>query len=104
MDAVANYGRYRDVDGDGSHIEPCQDPVSIRSLPQWDMMRPVFTPKIPSYRELMKRLKRKTDNARNLLPAPILREEDELDIGIIYMGSWRIQFGKLTTSLRKLAC
>ena len=35
----------------------------------------------------MKRLKRKTDNARNLLPAPILREEDELDIGIIYMGS-----------------
>jgi 2-oxoglutarate ferredoxin oxidoreductase subunit alpha len=35
----------------------------------------------------MKRLKRKTDNARDLLPCPILREEDELDVGIIYMGS-----------------
>ena len=35
----------------------------------------------------MKRLKRKINNARVELPSPILREEEELEIGIIYFGS-----------------
>ena len=32
-------------------------------------------------------MKRKIDGARDLLPAPILREETECEIGIIYLGS-----------------
>ena len=35
----------------------------------------------------MSRLKRKMDNAREWLPQPILREENEKEVGIIYYGS-----------------
>ena len=35
----------------------------------------------------MTRLKNKIDSARDQLPAPILREEAECEIGIIYLGS-----------------
>ena len=35
----------------------------------------------------MQRLKRKIDGARDKLPAPIIREEEEMDIGIVYYGS-----------------
>ena len=35
----------------------------------------------------MQRLKRKIDGARDILPSPILREETECEIGIIYLGS-----------------
>jgi 2-oxoglutarate ferredoxin oxidoreductase subunit alpha len=89
MEAVANYGRYRDVDGDGIPYRTLPgsglDPILYRGTGHDE--DGVYSEDPLVYRELMKRLKRKTDNARNLLPAPILREEDELDIGIIYMGS-----------------
>ncbi len=89
LDAVEKYGRYRDVDGDG---------VPYRTLPG-SGLAPILTrgtghdedgvyseePEV--YRQLMKRLKRKINNARSELPVPILREEEELDIGIIYYGS-----------------
>ena len=35
----------------------------------------------------MARLKRKIEGARDLLPAPILREENDKQVGIIYYGS-----------------
>ena len=35
----------------------------------------------------MQRLKRKIDNARDDLPAPIMRDEVEEDIGIVFYGS-----------------
>lgn len=35
----------------------------------------------------MMRLKTKLFNARKVLPAPVIREEPEGDVGIIYMGS-----------------
>ena len=35
----------------------------------------------------MQRLKRKIAGARDKLPAPIVREEDEQDIGIVFYGS-----------------
>ena len=89
MDAVANYGRYRDVDGDGIPYRTLPgsglDPILYRGTGHDE--DGVYSEDPIVYRELMKRLKRKTDNARDLLPSPILREEDELDVGIIYMGS-----------------
>ena len=89
MDAVANYGRYRDVDGDGIPYRTLAgsglDPILYRGTGHDE--DGVYSEDPIVYRELMKRLKRKTDNARDLLPSPILREEDELDVGIIYMGS-----------------
>ena len=89
MDAVENYGRYRDVDGDGVPYRTLPgsglDPILYRGTGHDE--DGVYSEDPVVYRELMKRLKRKTDNARDMLPAPLLREEDELEIGIIYMGS-----------------
>ncbi|MDP6870841.1 MAG: hypothetical protein QGI73_01230, partial [Candidatus Thalassarchaeaceae archaeon] len=39
------------------------------------------------YHATMERLRRKIDGARDVLPAPILREEEEGEIGIIFYGS-----------------
>ena len=89
MDAIENYGRYRDVDGDGIPYRTLPgsglDPILYRGTGHDE--DGVYSEDPMVYRELMKRLKRKTDNARDLLPAPLLREEEELEIGIIYMGS-----------------
>ena len=89
FDAIENFGRYRDVDGDG---------VPYRTLPGSGLAPilyrgtghdedGVYSEDPQVYRQTMKRLKRKINNARVELPSPILREEEELEIGIIYFGS-----------------
>jgi len=89
MDAVENYGRYRDVDGDGIPYRTLPgsglDPILYRGTGHDE--DGIYSEDPVVYRELMKRLKRKSDNARDILPAPILREEKEKEVGIIYMGS-----------------
>jgi 2-oxoglutarate ferredoxin oxidoreductase subunit alpha len=89
MDAIPNFGRYRDVDGDG---------ICYRTLPG-SGLAPIlyrgtgrdedgaYSEDPDVYVEHMARLKRKTEGARPHLPAPILREEIELEVGIICMGS-----------------
>ena len=89
LDAVQNYGRYRDVDGDG---------IPYRTLPG-SGLEPIlsrgtgrdedgaYSEQPDVYRANMERLKRKIDGARDALPAPILREEKELEVGIIFFGS-----------------
>ena len=47
----------------------------------------VYSEKPHDYLQLMTRLRNKIDSARDQLPAPILREEAECEIGIIYLGS-----------------
>jgi 2-oxoglutarate ferredoxin oxidoreductase subunit alpha len=47
----------------------------------------VYSEKPEDYLNLMNRLKRKINGARDLLPAPIIREESECEVGIIYLGS-----------------
>jgi 2-oxoglutarate ferredoxin oxidoreductase subunit alpha len=47
----------------------------------------VYSEKPEDYFNLMTRLKSKIDGARDLLPAPVLREETECEVGIIYLGS-----------------
>jgi 2-oxoglutarate ferredoxin oxidoreductase subunit alpha len=47
----------------------------------------VYSEKPHDYYDLMQRLRRKIDGARDELPAPMLREEEECEIGIIYLGS-----------------
>jgi 2-oxoglutarate ferredoxin oxidoreductase subunit alpha len=46
-----------------------------------------YSEKPHDYLQLMTRLRTKIDSARDQLPAPILREEKECEIGIIYLGS-----------------
>ncbi len=89
FEAMENFGRYRDLDGDG---------IPYRTLPGSGMApilyrgtghNPdgVYSEKPDDYFALMKRLKDKIDGARDHLPAPLLREEAEGDVGVIYYGS-----------------
>ena len=89
FDAMENFGRYRDLDGDG---------IPYRTLPGSGMApilyrgtghNPdgVYSEKPDDYFNLMTRLKDKINGARDDLPAPILREEEEGEVGVIYFGS-----------------
>ena len=89
MDAIPNFGRYRDVDGDG---------IAYRTLPGSGLAPilyrgtghdedGIYSEDPQVYYEAMQRLKRKIDGSRDILPAPVIREEDEGDVGIIFYGS-----------------
>ena len=89
FEAMENFGRYRDLDGDG---------IPYRTLPGSGMApilyrgtghNPdgVYSEKPHDYFALMKRLKEKIDGSRDNLPAPILNENEEGDVGVIYYGS-----------------
>ena len=47
----------------------------------------VYSEKPEDYYNLMQRLRKKIDNARDHLPAPIIREEKECEVGIVFLGS-----------------
>lgn len=89
MDAIENYGRYRDVDGDGIPWRTLPgsglDPILYRGTGHDE--DGVYSEKPDVYLKLMKRLRRKMDNARTWLPQPLMRLEDEKEVGIIYYGS-----------------
>ena len=89
LDAFEEYGRYLDVDGDG---------ICWRTLPGSGLApylargtgrneKGVYSERPEDYRKNMVRLKRKIEGARDTLPKPVLREEPELQLGIIYYGS-----------------
>ena len=89
FEAMENFGRYRDLDGDG---------IPYRTLPGSGMApilyrgtghNPdgVYSEKPDDYFALMKRLKDKINGARDHLPAPLFREGVEGDVGVIYYGS-----------------
>ena len=89
LDALPEYGRYRDLDGDG---------IAYRTLPG-SGLEPilyrgtghdedgVYSEDPQVYRDTMVRLKKKIEGSRDSLPAPIIREEEVKEIGIIYYGS-----------------
>ena len=89
LDAIENYGRYRDVDGDGIPYRTLPgsglDPILYRGTGHDE--EGIYSEKPEVYQALMMRLKRKMDNARTWLPQPVLREEVEKEVGIIYYGS-----------------
>ena len=89
MDSIENYGRYRDVDGDGIPYRTLPgsglDPILYRGTGHDE--DGTYSEKPDVYFKLMARLKKKIDGARDYLPAPIVREEDEQDIGVIFYGS-----------------
>ena len=89
LDAIENYGRYRDVDGDGIPYRTLPgsglDPILYRGTGHDE--DGIYSEKPEVYQALMMRLKRKMDNARTWLPQPVLREEVEKEVGIIYYGS-----------------
>jgi len=89
MDAFENFGRYRDVDGDGIPYRTLPGsglaPILYRGTGHDD--DGIYSEKPEVYHALMQRLKRKINNSRSELPQPIMREEPEKQVGIIYYGS-----------------
>ena len=89
MDAISNYGRYRDVDGDGIAYRTLPgsglDPILYRGTGHDE--DGIYSEDPQVYHATMERLKRKIDGARDLLPAPIIREEKVKNLGIIFYGS-----------------
>ena len=89
FEAFEEFGRYLDVDGDG---------IPYRTLPGSGMApilyrgtghnpMGVYSEKPHDYLQLMSRLRKKIDSSRDVLPTPLLKEESECQIGIIYLGS-----------------
>ena len=89
FEAFEEFGRYLDVDGDGVPYRTLpgsgMDPILYRGTGH--NPKGVYSEKPEDYLNLMNRLKRKINGARDLLPAPIIREESECEVGIIYLGS-----------------
>ncbi|MDC0156003.1 2-oxoacid:acceptor oxidoreductase subunit alpha, partial [Euryarchaeota archaeon] len=89
MDAIANYGRYRDVDGDGIAYRTLPgsglDPILYRGTGHDE--DGIYSEDPQVYHATMERLRRKIDGARDVLPAPVIRVEKDKSIGIIFYGS-----------------
>ncbi|MDA8802202.1 2-oxoacid:acceptor oxidoreductase subunit alpha [Candidatus Poseidoniales archaeon] len=89
FEAFEEFGRYLDVDGDGIPYRTLpgsgMDPILYRGTGH--NPKGVYSEKPEDYLNLMNRLKSKINGARDLLPAPIIREESECEVGIIYLGS-----------------
>ena len=89
FEAFEEFGRYLDVDGDGVPYRTLpgsgMDPILYRGTGH--NPKGVYSEKPEDYLYLMNRLKTKIDGARDHLPAPIVREESECEVGIIYLGS-----------------
>ena len=89
FEAFEEFGRYLDVDGDGVPYRTLpgsgMDPILYRGTGH--NPKGVYSEKPEDYLYLMNRLKTKIDGARDHLPAPIIREESECEVGIIYLGS-----------------
>jgi 2-oxoglutarate ferredoxin oxidoreductase subunit alpha len=89
FEAFEDFGRYLDVDGDGIPYRTLpgsgMDPILYRGTGH--NPKGVYSEKPEDYFNLMTRLKNKIEGARDNLPAPIIREEEECEVGIIYLGS-----------------
>ena len=89
MDSIPDYGRYRDVDGDGIPYRTLPgsglDPILYRGTGHDE--DGVYSEEPHVYHDAMARLKKKIEGSREHLPAPIIREEESKEIGIIFYGS-----------------
>lgn len=91
LDKIANYGRYRDVDGDG---------IGYRALPETDHPLAAFvtrgtghnadalySERPDDWQENLARLARKLETAKKVAPAPIEDYVEGAKIGLISYGS-----------------
>ncbi len=91
LEELGDYSRYRDVDGDG--IAPRTIPGTNHPLAAFFTRgtghdeRAVYSEKAEDWDANIERLWRKLENARKLLPAPVLQQMDDAEVGIIAFGS-----------------
>jgi 2-oxoglutarate ferredoxin oxidoreductase subunit alpha len=88
---LPKFERYRDVDGDGipyRTVPGTKDPKGTyftRGSGHDEAARYTESPEV--YARNMARLARKLDTARTLLPAPVIEDDAEAEIGLIAYGS-----------------
>jgi 2-oxoglutarate/2-oxoacid ferredoxin oxidoreductase subunit alpha len=100
-----SFGRYEDVDGDA---------IGWRTLPGTDHpkaayftrgsghnAKAVYTERPEEYIEVMERLARKFENARKLVPAPVLEKNGTSKIGIIAYGTSHYAITEAMDELKK---
>jgi 2-oxoglutarate/2-oxoacid ferredoxin oxidoreductase subunit alpha len=91
LNRLGGFGRYKDVDGDA---------IGWRTLPGTDHPKAAYftrgsghnasagyTEKPDEYQEVMDRLARKFENARKLVPAPVVEKDRTSKVGFIAYGS-----------------
>jgi 2-oxoglutarate ferredoxin oxidoreductase subunit alpha len=92
LEAGADFGRYKDVDGDGigfrtyPGVHPSKGAYFTRGTSRTPYAR--YSEEGPVYVDNMQRLLRKFETAKSLLPAPVLRPaKRKARDGVIYFGS-----------------
>ena len=89
IDSIPEYGRYRDVDGDGIAYRTLPgsglDPILYRGTGHDEDGAYSEEPQV--YHDAMLRVKKKIEGSRLHLPAPIVREEESKELGVIFYGS-----------------
>lgn len=92
LEAGADFGRYKDVDGDGIPYRtyPATHPSKGAYFTRGTSRDPYarYSEEGPVYVDNMDRLLRKFDTARSLVPAPVVRAaRKQTSYGVIYYGS-----------------
>ncbi|OGF25930.1 MAG: ferredoxin oxidoreductase [Candidatus Eisenbacteria bacterium RBG_19FT_COMBO_70_11] len=88
---LATFERYRDVDGDGipyRTLPGVRDPKGAyftRGSGHDEAARYTESPEV--YARVMDRLARKFETARALVPAPLVEDDDQAEVGLITFGS-----------------
>jgi 2-oxoglutarate ferredoxin oxidoreductase subunit alpha len=88
---LENFGRYRDEDGDGipyRTVPGVRDPKGAyftRGSGHNEAAR--YSERPEDYQRLMDRLAKKLDTARTLVPAPVIDEDAEAEVGVLAFGS-----------------
>jgi len=92
LEAGADFGRYKDVDGDGIPFRtypgthPSKGAYFTRGTSRDPYAR--YSEEGPVYQANMLRLLKKFDTARDLVPGPVIRVADKpTRLGVIYYGS-----------------
>ncbi|MBJ28487.1 MAG: ferredoxin oxidoreductase [Euryarchaeota archaeon] len=103
MDSIPDYGRYRDVDGDGIPYRTLPgsglDPILTRGTGHDE--EGVYSEEPHVYHDAMSRLKKKIEGSREHLPAPVIREEESKEIGVIFYGSMENTIVEIDDMLEK---
>jgi len=105
LDKLGGFARYRDVDGDG---------IGYRTLP--GTMHPkaayftrgsghndaaAYTEKPDEYQAVMERLLRKFENARKLVPAPVVVKDGTSRVGILAFGTTDFALSESLDQIKK---
>jgi len=96
LEKVGDWGRYRDVDGDGIPYRTLpgtnHDNAAYFTRGSGHNDQAEYTERPEDYSKTMARLARKFETARQHVPQPVVHEEDGAEIGIVAYGTthWAI--------------